>query len=95
MFSPQIRSLGETIDIIEVRYRKKLIGRGATEDSMVTEESDSGDSDLLSELRRRHPTLANRSPLPPVDAAHGQCGLSAAFFEFGQYGIAHFLGRKD
>ena len=27
---PQIRSLVKTIEIIEVRYRKKLVGRGST-----------------------------------------------------------------
>jgi hypothetical protein len=27
---PQIRSLLRTIEIIEVRYRKKLVGRGTT-----------------------------------------------------------------
>ena len=27
---PQIRSLGSTIEIIELRYRKKLSGRGST-----------------------------------------------------------------
>jgi hypothetical protein len=27
---PQIRSLVRTIEIIEVRYRKKLVGRGTT-----------------------------------------------------------------
>jgi tetrahydromethanopterin S-methyltransferase subunit F len=26
---PQIRSLGSTVEIIEVRYRKKLVGRGS------------------------------------------------------------------
>jgi len=29
---PQIRSLGETIEIIEVRSRKKFIGRDATQE---------------------------------------------------------------